>query len=167
MNLTPRRWVLTGLLLILLVIGVPPAIRRIIQTGDLYLFSERFFDDMLARLSGPGRMRFIFQPIVAIWLGTRDGKKDFLAGLPPFLWSLAFHAGRRKALLSSAFGSIYDVVVFAIILDMVSQFLIFHNIHPGAALILGPVLIFLPYAVSRALANRMMSAHRRPAPRHT
>jgi hypothetical protein len=38
----------------------------------------------------------------------------------------------------------------------VSQFLIFREIHPGAALIVGPVLIATPFALARGLTNRMM-----------
>ena len=66
--------------------AVPHAIHRIVQTGDLYLFTERFFQDTLAPpLSGPGRLRFIVQPIVAMLLGARSGIQDAHAGLPLFL----------------------------------------------------------------------------------
>ena len=135
--------------------AVPDAIHRLIQTGDPYLFSRRFFEDMVARLSGPGRFRFIMQPIVAILLGGRDGVKDSRLEAPPFLWSLAFHGGCRKELLRSAFASVRNLVAIAILLDVISQFLIFREVHPGAALLLGPVLIGAPYAASRALTNRI------------
>lgn len=46
-------------------------------------------------------------------------------------------------------------MAIAILLDVITQFLIFRDIHPGAALLLVPVLISLPYAVSRALTNRI------------
>jgi hypothetical protein len=48
-----------------------------------------------------------------------------------------------------------DLVAVAILLDAIAQFLIFRMVHPGAALLLGPVLIATPYATSRALANRI------------
>lgn len=44
---------------------------------------------------------------------------------------------------------VQDLVAIAIHLDVTSQFLIFREIHPPAALMLDPVLIFLPYAVAR------------------
>lgn len=165
---TTRRRILTAVLILALLAGVPVAIHRYVTTGDLYLFSERFFEDMLARFSGPGRLRFIFQPLVAILLGARDGIKDFRTGLPPFLWSLTFHSIHRTKLIYEAIASVYDLIAVAIILDMIFQFLIFHRIHPGAALLLGPVLISLPYAVSRALSNRVGrgSAHRHLVARH-
>ena len=150
-----RRWILGGVVVAILIAVTPRAILRIIETGDLYLFTDRFFQDILARLSGPGRLRFIFQPVVAIILGTRGGMKDAIAGLPPFLWALIFHKERRRELLRSTLTSVRNLVAIAILLDVISQFLIFHDVRPGAALVVGPVLIGVPYALSRALSNRI------------
>ena len=159
MRTISRSTILTTLVVLVLLATLPSAILRILRTNDLYLFGQRFFEDMLARLSGPGRLRFIVQPTVAVFLGSRDGLKDARAGTPPFLWALAFHGEHRKQLLRSALVSVRDLVALAILLDLLSQFLIFREIHPAAALILGPVLISMPYAVARALANRI--AHKR------
>ena len=155
MRSTLRSWILPLIVLAILLATVPAAIHRIVQTGNLYLFTRDFFDDMVARLSGPGRFRFIMQPLVAIFLGSRDGVKDAQKGLPPFLWSLVFHREHRSQLLGSALVSVRNLVAIAILLDIISQFLIFRRIHPGAAVILGPVLISLPYALARAFANRI------------
>lgn len=149
-----RRSVLEGIVIILLLASLPGAIHRIVQTGDLYLFTERFFQDILARLSGPGRLRFIVQPIVATILGVRSGLQDAHQGLPPFLWALAFNRAHRRELIRNAFATIRELVALAILLDIISQVLIFHEVRPGAALVVGPVLITLPYVLSRALANR-------------
>ena len=147
--------ILTGVVIAILMAALPSAILRTIQTGDLYLFTDRFFQDILARLSGPGRMRFILQPAIAITLGIRSGIKDGSSGLPPFLWALVFHREHRRELLRSAFRSTRNLVAMAILADLFSQFLIFHQIRPGAALVLGPVLIAIPYSLSRALSNRI------------
>jgi hypothetical protein len=32
------------------------------------------------------------------------------------------------------------LVALAVLLDLIAQFLIFHEVHPGAALLLGPLL---------------------------
>jgi hypothetical protein len=155
-----RNSILNVVVIAILLAAVPAAIWRLIQTGDPYLFTQRFFADMLARLSGPGRMRFILQPTVAILLGARDGAKDARAGLPPFLWALAFHGTHRRELWRSSLASVRNLVAVAILLDVVSQFFIFREVHPGAALLLGPVLIALPYALSRALTNRIVRRRR-------
>jgi len=150
-----RGSVLTGVVVAVLLAALPGAIWRIIQTGNPYLFTHDFFADLLARLSGPGRMRFILQPTVAIVLGARGGVKDARAGLPPFISALVLHGSHRRGLLRDMFASVRNLAAMAILLDVVSQYLIFREIHPGAALLLGPVLIALPYALSRAFTNRI------------
>jgi hypothetical protein len=155
---------LYAVVIALLLAALPGAIRKLIQSGDPYLFTTGFFQDILARLSGPGRLRFILQPIVAIFLGARSGVKDAQAGLPPFIWALCFHGEHRRELLKSMFVSIRDLAAVAILADIVSQFLIFHNVRPGAALVVGPVLITLPYALSRAVTNRLVRRNSQVVP---
>ena len=139
----------------MLVAAVPFAVAEFLKTGELYILSRRFVDDMVARLHGPGRLRFILQPLTAIVLGARDGVKDARAGNPPFLWDLFFRSSNRSRLVRSALASVRDLVAVAILLDVAAQLLIFRMVHPGAALLFGPVLIALPYASSRALTNRL------------
>jgi hypothetical protein len=150
-----RSWLLTAIVIVVLIAATPLAVWEYMQTGELYVLSRRFVDEMVARLSGPGRMRFIFQPTVAILVGARDGIKDARAGNAPFLWGLVFHPADRPVLLRSAVASVRDLVAVAILLDVAVQFLMFRMVHPGAALLLGPVLIAMPYAASRALTNRV------------
>lgn len=150
-----RSSVLALVMVLALLAALPSSIHRLIQTGSIYLFSREFFTDMLARLSGPGRLRFIIQPSVAILLGARDGVKDGRAGAPPFLLDLICHSEHRWHLVRGALDAVGDLIAVAIILDLISQFLIFRNVYVSAALVLGPVLIATPYAVSRALSNRI------------
>jgi hypothetical protein len=150
-----RSSALSTLAVVILIATLPGAVRRIVQTGDLYLFTRHFFDDMLARLSGAGRIRFLLQPTVAMLLGSRDGLKDARLGLPSYLCALAFHGEHRRQLLRGAVTSLRELVAVAILLDLLSQFLIFREIHPGAAILLGPVLIGVPYSVSRTFAGRI------------
>jgi len=151
-----RRSVLTVVVIAVLLAALPSAVWRIIQTGNPYLFTHDFFADLFARLSGPGRMRFVLQPIVAIILGARDGVKDARAGLPPFVRGVVLHGAHRPRLLRNMLASIRNLVGIAILADVGSQYLIFREIHPGAALLLGPVLITIPYALSRSFTNRMV-----------
>ena len=150
-----RSSILSALVVIALVAAVPFAVWEFIHTGELYILTHRFLEDIVARLYGPGRLRFILQPLVAIAFGTRDGIKDARAGKPPFLRDLILHKAERTGLMRSALASVRDLVAIAILLDVISQLIIFRMVHPGAALLIGPVLIALPYASSRALANRM------------
>ena len=163
----PRGWILGRVAFAVLIAAAPLAMVRTIDNGDLYLFTDHFFQNILARLSGPGRLRFIIQPTVAIILGVRGGVKDASAGVPPFLWALVFHKEHRRQLLRSTITSIRTLVAIAILLDLISQFLIFGEVRLGAALVVGPVLIGAPYALSRAVANRARRwKHRRRPDAH-
>jgi hypothetical protein len=151
-----RSSLLTTLVIAVLFVATPFAVWEFAKTGELYVLSHQFIPDMIARLHGPGRLRFILQPTIATILGIRDGAKDARAGKPPFLWGLVFHSSERPGLIRSALVSVRDLVAVAILLDVIAQFLIFRMVHPGAALLLGPVLIATPYATSRALTNRIV-----------
>ena len=48
--------------------------------------------------------------------------------------------------------------MMGILLDAISQWLILGVSHPGAALVVGPVLIVGPYSLARALSNRFARA---------
>jgi hypothetical protein len=86
MRYISRRSVLYVIVITMLLVTVPGAILAFLRTGDPYLFSLRFFQDMVARLSGPGRLRFVLQPAIARILGARDGWKDCRAGCPRSSW---------------------------------------------------------------------------------
>ncbi len=149
-----RSSLLTAIVIGVLLAAMPFAVWEFIQTRELYVLSQRFLPDIVARFHGPGRLRFILQPAVATILGMRDGAKDARAGSSPYLWGFAFQAADRAALIRSALASVRNLVAVAILLDVIAQFLIFRIVHPGAAVLIGPVLIALPYSISRALTNR-------------
>ena len=85
-----RRRVLDAVVVAVILAALPSAIHRIVQTGDPYLFTERFFQDVFARLSGPGRLRFIVQPIVAMLLGAGVEYKMPTPVCPRFFGHLLF-----------------------------------------------------------------------------
>ena len=150
-----RSGILTAIAMLILVAALPSAIRDTIETGRVYLFSWQFFKELPQRVTGPGRLRFILQPSIAILLGWRGGLADARAGRMPYLYGLLTGGEDRKKLIRSGWIAIRDLVAMGIVLDAVAQLIIYRQVHPGAALVVGPVLIGLPYAVSRALTNRV------------
>jgi hypothetical protein len=140
--------------LIVLVLSVPGSLREAFGTGGLYLFSHAFVEDIPRRLSGPGRFRFVLQPLIAIILGIRSGRSDARAGRPAYLYGLLFHRQLRRELLRSSLETVINLILMGILMDAVSQWLIFGVSYPGAALVVGPVLILLPYSIARAFTNR-------------
>ena len=154
MKLT-RSTIIMGLAVVVLLAALPAAIRETLQSGRIYLFSWEFLADLPARLTGPGRLRFVLQPTMAILLGLRGGLGDARAGRPPYLMGLVFDPLHRWEYVRTGLRSIGDIVAIGIVLDIVAQFLIFQQVHPGAALAVGPVLIAMPYALARGVTNRV------------
>ena len=150
-----RETIVTALAILVIAAAIPYAILDSIETGRVYLFSRQFLEELPRRFTGPGRFRFILQPMIAILLGVRGGLADAKAGNPPYLLGLLFHAGRRRELLRSGAAAIRTLLAIGIILDVVFQLVLYHAVHPGAALLVGPILICFPYALSRALTTRL------------
>jgi hypothetical protein len=147
--------ILTVLAILVLVAAIPSALVDSIEMGRVYLFSRQFLEEFPQRFTGAGRLRFILQPAMAILLGVRAGLADARAGHPPYLWGLVFHAGRRRELLRSGFAAVRNLLAMGILADIVFQVVLYSAVHPAVALLVGPVLICMPYAVSRALARRL------------
>jgi hypothetical protein len=150
-----RETIVTALAILVIVATIPFAIMDTIETGRVYIFSRQFLEELPRRFTGPGRLRFILQPMLAILMGVRGGLADAKAGTPPYLFGLLFDAGRRRELLRSGAAAIRNLFALGIILDVVFQLIIYHEVHPGAALLVGPILVCAPYALSRALTTRL------------
>jgi len=152
----PRReTIVTALAIVVIVAALPFAIAETLQTGRVYVFSRQFLEELPQRFTGPGRLRFILQPAIAILLGLRGGLADARTGNPPFLFGLLFDAARRRELLRSGVATIRNLLAFGIILDVVFQWVLYGAVHPGAAVLIGPILICAPYAIARALTTRV------------
>jgi hypothetical protein len=55
--------------------------------------------------------------------------------------------------------SVLNLLLMGILLDSLFQWVILGASYPGAALVVGPVLVGGPYALTRALANRCARRH--------
>jgi len=160
-----RENVVPWLAVLVIVAAIPLAIVDTFETGRVYLFSSEFLEELPQRFTGPGRLRFIMQPMVAILLGVRGGLADAKAGNLPYLFRLAFDAEHRRELLRSGLATVRNLLAVGIILDVVFQWVIYGDVHPGAAVVVGPILICVPYAMSRALTTRLvrlLSRDRKP-----
>jgi hypothetical protein len=141
--------------LLVLALSVPGSLRDAFDRGGIYLFSRAFFEDIPKRLAGPGRFRFILQPSMAILLGILSGLADRRAGRPPYLYGVLFHRDLRRELMRSGFETVTKLLLMGILMDSVFQWVILGASYPGAALVVGPLLIVFPYTLARALSNRL------------
>ena len=78
-----------------------------------------FLAGLAGRLSGPGTLRFVLQPLVAILLGVRDGRRDAQTGQPPYFWALLSDREHRRAMARQGATTIAKPFVIAIVVDAV------------------------------------------------
>jgi hypothetical protein len=110
---------------------------------------------ILDRLQGPLSFRFILQPLLAMALGIRDGRRDARSGLPPYLFDVLFDGKNRLSRLKASAPSLLLPFALAIVLDIVVQFMVFDRFFVGQGIVVGLFVIALPYAICRGLANRL------------
>jgi hypothetical protein len=145
--------VLAGLTVTVLVLSAPASLEDDLHRHQLYVFSMSFFRDIPKRLSGPGRFRFILQPLMAILLGIRHGVAEAHEGRPGYLSALLFNLAPRREVIRSFFKTTLNLLLMGVLVDSVCQWLVLGTSHLGASLVVGPVLVLTPYALARALAN--------------
>ncbi len=109
------------------------------------------------RLSGPGSLRFILQPLMSVFFGIKDGITDAKLGNDPFLFSL-FKSSEKKSKLKEAFKSVGKVFIIAIILDIIFYYIISGTFAPLQSLLIGTILLIIPYSIARGFTNRIYSA---------
>jgi hypothetical protein len=112
---------------------------------------------------GPAHLRFFIQPLVALLLGLRDGHADALAGKPPYFMALFQQPETRSASLQEGLRQIVMPFSVGIVIDGVVQYMLMRHVYLWMALAVGILLVGLPYAVFRGMANRLF---RRRTARH-
>ena len=129
------------------------------------------FEAIGADLGGRGifggsfQLRLVLQPLAAMLLGLRFGIRDAKRGGAPILKAVAGAQGQRGRLLARAARDAIVPLGIALVLDCVLQQMINGRIRPLAAVIVGGLLVFLPFLIVRALVNRIWT-HRHPGTQH-
>lgn len=127
-----------------------------------------FWDGIWHELSTAGRFRLIIQPALAIVLGVRIGMADARAGHAPFLARLVRTPHERWSLVRGSIGQAAVPLTLALVMDCIFQYLALGRVRLLAALVVGILLVWLPFSSVRGLANRAWTRHRRrevrPAP---
>ena len=114
-------------------------------------------DYIVELLTGPGNLRFVVQPLIAILLAIRDGRNDAKAGTPAYLYEVVSGSGQRGATLKGGLKAILMPFSVAVILDSILQIVIFDVWRLQGALLVGLCLVGIPYVVVRSISNRLFS----------
>jgi hypothetical protein len=119
-----------------------------------------FFESIARDLTGRGmfggkfQIRLILQPFLAILLGLKFGIRDAKEGHRPFFQRLAAGDDHRGHLFKQSMRDAIIPLCIAFIIDSILQKMILGRIRPGAAIVVGALLVYLPFVIVRALANR-------------
>ncbi|HET9446017.1 MAG TPA: hypothetical protein VFO35_07150 [Steroidobacteraceae bacterium] len=123
---------------------------------ELQEIATRIWQDLLARPAGPLALRFVMQPIVATALALRDGARDARAGRTPHLWTIVSDRSQRAELLKDGLASVAKVIVVALVLDGVYQFIVLKKFYPFEAIIVAIALGYAPYLLIRGPTARIV-----------
>jgi len=115
----------------------------------------RFVENMAGRVSGPMKLRLVFQPLMAMFFAIRSGMNDAKLGRPPFFWALFTSREHRADMLKEGWKSAGKVFVLAMALDVVYQFVELRTVYPGEAVIVAFVLAIVPYLIVRPVVARL------------
>ena len=115
----------------------------------------RFWDQLIAQPSGPLAFRLILQPIMATILAILDGLKDAREGRSPYLWNILSDPAQRADHLREGLKRVGRVIVFALVMDAIYQFIVLRRFYLGEALVTAFVLAVLPYLLIRGPVARI------------
>ena len=116
----------------------------------------RIVENLGDRIGGPISFRLIMQPIVAAIVAIVSGWQDAKHGRPPYLWTIFTQPAHRTAMIKDGWKRVAKIVVVALVLDLVYQYLVL-DFHPAEAIIVAFLIVILPYIIVRGVANRILT----------
>ena len=84
-----------------------------------------------------------------------DGLKDARAGRPLYTWTLLTDPAYRASYLREGLKRVCRVIIFALVMDAIYQFLVLRRFYLGEALVTVFVIAVLPYILIRGPAARL------------
>jgi hypothetical protein len=115
----------------------------------------RMVENLIDRVSGPMKFRFVLQPIMAAIFAILAGLKDAKAGTPPYFWGLITNPGHRSEMLKTGWKSVGKVIIVALVLDIAYQVIVLHFVYPVEAVIVAFIVVIAPYLILRGLVTRL------------
>ena len=114
-----------------------------------------FWQELTARPDGPLAFRFVLQPVMALWLATRDGIADAKSGRPPYLSTIIRNPAERAARLHEGVTATMRILLLAVAMDVTYQLIELHGLRPLETVLIAFVLGFLPYLLARGPITRV------------
>lgn len=92
---------------------------------------------------------------MAAILAILDGLKDARAGRPLYTWTILTDPAHRAGYLREGLKRLSRVIVFALVMDAIYQFMVLGRFYPGEALVTAFVLAVLPYLLVPGPVDRI------------
>lgn len=106
-------------------------------------------DQLLGRFSGPLNFRLLVMPTVVTIIALRAVWRDLRDGRPAFLGIWIQDPVERKRVFHGWFKDVGRIFLFAIVLDITYQLLVFRWIYPGMVLVVAVACAVVPYVLVR------------------
>jgi hypothetical protein len=123
----------------------------------------QFWEELIARPSGPLAFRFLVQPAMAAIYGVRDGIKDGKSHRVPYLKAILTDYEARRPRLREGIHAVSRIMILGAIMDVAYQLMVFRALRPVETVVVVLGLCFLPYLVVRGPAARLTRLSRRGA----
>jgi len=130
-----------------------------------------FFETIARDLGGRGlfggnvQIRLFLQPLLGSLLGVRYGIRDAKQGKRPYFASMVEEKTDRGQKLKRSLREALLPLCLAFILDSILQYLNGLRYRPLVSVIVGGLLVYLPFMIFRGVANRIWT-HRHEGPGH-
>lgn len=132
--------------------GLVREVRRLATVDEIL---ARIWENLVGRLDGPMKLRFLLQPTMATMIAIKAGLKDAQESRPAYFWAIFTDASQRRELLHQGWIAVSKVFIIAAVMDVIYQYLVFRWFYPGEALTVAFVLAFIPYLLIRGPVNRI------------
>jgi hypothetical protein len=140
---------------IILYLALAFIIAGIVIHGIAWAEFQRIWADLSARPAGSLALRFVLQPAMSTIFAVRDGIKDARNGRSPYFWTVVSDPQKRLHRLREGLDATGKIILIAIALDAVYQYLTTKTFFPIEALIVAIFLAFIPYFLLRGPIARI------------
>lgn len=112
-------------------------------------------NELAQRASGPVSLRLLLQPSLAVLFAIRDGVRDARSGADPYIFAILFRKDQRRDRIASAWASAGSVIIMAILLDCLYQYLTPGRVRILEAIAIAAILCAIPYTLIRGPVSRI------------
>jgi hypothetical protein len=138
-----------------IVVAVVLFVTGVFWHGVSFKVLEQFWHDLIERPDGPMRFRFVLQPLMAMIVAIRDGRKDARSGRSPYFATVLTNPEERTSRLREGLNATARIIALGLVMDVIYQAVVFKTFYPDQALVVALVLAFVPYLIARSVTARI------------